>query len=129
MSQKIDLTYEAKYNLLRDISNKIRNTFDLDIILNQLLDTLKTIMNYDAGGIFVLNEDIEHYGYNFPGQKIAGIAKRGYVRTDASDEMLFKGRGIIGYVIKSGKGIVIPDVRKKDVKPFRRLPFRFAEMA
>lgn len=111
MRQRIRLTDEAKYNLLRDISYKIRDTLDLDIILNHLLDALKTVMNYDAAGIFVLSEDIERSNYHFSGQKIAGIAKRGYKRTDKSDEMLFKGKGIIGCVIKTGESMVIPDVR------------------
>jgi len=111
MLQRIELTDEAKYNLLRDISYKIRDTLDLDIILNHLLDALKTVMNYDAAGIFVLSEDIKQSDYHLPGQKIAGIAKRGYKRTDKSDEMLFKGKGIIGYVIKTGESMVLPDVR------------------
>jgi sigma-B regulation protein RsbU (phosphoserine phosphatase) len=111
MRQKIELTDQAKYNLLRDISYKIRNTLDLDIILNHLLDALKTAMNYDAAGIFILSGDLENSNYHFPGQKIAGIAKRGYKRIEETDEMLVNAKGIIGYVIKTGKSLIVPDVR------------------
>ena len=89
MRQKIELTDQAKYNLLRDISYKIRNTLDLDIILNHLLDALKTAMNYDAAGIFILSGDLENSNYHFPGQKIAGIAKRGYKRIEETTSRFF----------------------------------------
>ena len=34
-----------------------------------------------------------------------------YKRTEETDEMLFEGRGIIGYAIRTGECLVIPDVR------------------
>ncbi|MCW8802777.1 MAG: SpoIIE family protein phosphatase, partial [Ignavibacteriaceae bacterium] len=108
-SQK--LTAQEKYQLLREISFKIKDTFDLDIILNLLLDTLKTVMNYDAAGIFILSESILDLHYKFPGQKISGIARRGYKRVDETDEMLIQGKGIIGHVIKTGESLIIDDVR------------------
>jgi len=75
----LELSAENKYQLLRDISFKIKDTLDLNVILNQLLDSLKTVIDYDAAGIFVLSEDIEHPDFYFPDQKIGGIAKRGYI--------------------------------------------------
>lgn len=111
MEKNSELSSEEKYQLLRDISFKIKDTFDLDIILNRLLDTLKNVMNYDAAGIFILSENISDLQYKFPGQKISGIARRGYKRTDLTDEMLMHGKGIIGYVIKTGKSYIVDDVR------------------
>ena len=108
-----ELSAEDKYQLLRDISFKIKDTLDLNVILNLLLDSLKTVIDYDAAGIFVLNEAIEHPDYHFPGQKIGAIAKRGYESTPLeSDSMLREGKGIIGYVINSKESINIDDVRK-----------------
>ena len=69
MKNKIELTAEIKYKLLRDISHKIRGTLDLDKILNLLLDLLANVIDYDAAGIFVLSEVIDHPGYHFPQQK------------------------------------------------------------
>ena len=113
MQKGTELSAEEKYQLLRDISFKIKDTLDLNVILNHLLDSLKTVINYDAAGIFVLNEDIEHPDYHFPGQKIGGIAKRGYEEHPVeSDEMLSEGKGIIGYVINSKESLIIDDVRK-----------------
>ncbi len=78
-----------------------------------MLDSLKSVIDYDAAGIFVLSEAIEHPDYHFPGQKIGGIAKRGYEEHPVeSDEMLSEGKGIIGYVINSKESLIIDDVRK-----------------
>lgn len=113
MKEKIELTAEIKYQLLRDISHKIRDTLDLDRILNLLLDLLSQVIDYDAAGIFILSEDLEHPDYHFPNQKIAGIATRGYAGHPVeSDEMLSQGKGIIGYVISSMGSIILEDVRK-----------------
>ena len=113
MQKGTELSAEEKYQLLRDISFKIKDTLDLNVILNHLLDSLKSVINYDAAGIFVLNEDIEHPDYHFPGQKIGGIAKRGYEEHPVeSDKMLSEGKGIIGYVINSKESLIIDDVRK-----------------
>ncbi|MCW9066476.1 MAG: SpoIIE family protein phosphatase [Ignavibacteriaceae bacterium] len=113
MQKGTELSSEEKYQLLRDISFKIKDTLDLNVILNHLLDSLKTVIHYDAAGIFVLNEAIEHPDYHFPGQKIGGIAKRGYEEHPIeSDKMLSEGKGIIGYVINSKESLIIDDVRK-----------------
>ena len=115
MQQGNELSAEDKYQLLRDISFKIKDTLDLNVILNLLLDSLKTVIDYDAAGIFVLSEAIDHPDYHFPGQKIGGIAKRGYESTPLeSDKMLSEGKGIIGYVINSKESLIIDDVRKDD---------------
>jgi len=111
MQKGAELSAEEKYQLLRDISFKIKDTFDLDIILNLLLDTLYTVIKYDAAGIFILSESITDLHYKFPGQKISGIARRGYKRVGETDEMLVEGKGIIGHVIKTGESLIIDDVR------------------
>ena len=112
MNKKSRLTAETKYELLKEISNKMRDTLELDDILNNLLDTLKNIVKHDASGIFILSQDIAaHPHYHFPKQHIAGIAKRGFDLPPEKDEMLSLGKGIIGHVIKSCESLVIPDVR------------------
>ena len=113
MQKGTELSSEEKYQLLRDLSFKIKDTLDLNVILNHLLDSLKSVIDYDAAGIFVLSEAVEHPDYHFPGQKIGGIAKRGYEEHPVeSDEMLSEGKGIIGYVINSRESLIIDDVRK-----------------
>ncbi|MBS4034199.1 MAG: SpoIIE family protein phosphatase [Ignavibacterium sp.] len=113
MRNKIILTSEIKYKLLRDISHKIRGTLDLDKILNLLLDLLANIIDYDAAGIFILSEDINHPGYHQTRQKIASMVQRGFGNLPLeSDAMLMEGKGIIGQTIKTGKSIILNDVTK-----------------
>ena len=113
MKNKIELTSEIKYQLLRDISHKIRGTLDLDKILNLLLDLLADVIHYDAAGIFILSEDINHPGYHFSKQKIASVVQRGFGNLPLeSDEMLMEGKGIIGHTIKAGKSIILNNVSK-----------------
>ena len=112
MGTRIQLTPDAKYSLLRDISYKIRDTLDLKMILNHLLDTVHQIFPYDAAGIFVLNRDIFRTPYHREGTLIAGIAQRGFdKRPEDLDPMLMSGKGIIGAVIQTGESVVVPDVR------------------
>ena len=94
MSLKVALTNQTKYELLLQISQKVRNTLDLDEILNLLLDTLQTTIEYDAAGIFVLNTE-EYIPHELPAQVlIAGIARRGFdPHPDEADRMLMLGEG------------------------------------
>ena len=61
----MQLTTEQKYQLLLDIAHKIRDTLDLEDILNHLLDSVKTVLDYDAAGIFVLNQALVHSRQEF----------------------------------------------------------------
>jgi len=125
MRKRIDLTAEAKYELLRNISYQIRDTLDLDKILNHLLDAVRTLIDYDAGGIFVLNQDIASTPYYRDEGMIAGIARRGYdERPAANDPMLSLGKGIVGYVTRTGESVVVPDVRLNEHYVEGRKPTR-----
>ena len=108
-----ELTPETKYQLLQQISHEIRDTLDLDEILNQLLDMLQAIVNYDAAGVFVLNQDLVHPRRERPRELIASVVWRGFdeQRPPAKDPMLSLGKGIIGHVIHTAECVVVPDVR------------------
>jgi sigma-B regulation protein RsbU (phosphoserine phosphatase) len=106
----MNLTDKKKYQLLLEISHKVRDTLDLDETMYHLLDTVKTVVDYDAAGIFVLNQDLVHRRHELPKEKIAGIARRGYdpIQTD-QDAMLRFGKGIIGHVISTCASLIVPD--------------------
>jgi sigma-B regulation protein RsbU (phosphoserine phosphatase) len=106
------LTPEQKYQLILDISHKVRDTLDLDEIMDHLLDTVKVVLEYDAAGIFVLNQDLVHGRDESPREMIAGIAKRGFnPGPPEEDAMLMHGQGITGHVIRHCQSVVVPDVR------------------
>ena len=105
MKNKIELTSEIKYQLLRDISHKIRETLDLDKILNLLLDLLANIIEYEAAGIFILSEDIQIIlAIIYPDKKLQVWCSAGLeILPLESDAMLMEGKGIIGQTIKTGQ--------------------------
>jgi sigma-B regulation protein RsbU (phosphoserine phosphatase) len=108
----MNFTSDQKYKLLLEIAQKTRDTLDLDEIMVHLLDTIQTIVHYDAGGIFVLNQDIIEDTQIPPANVIAGVHWRGYAPPDGyKDDMFRQGKGLIGTVIHSGKSLVVPDVR------------------
>src|SRR5574340_194961 len=105
------LTGDKKYQLLVEISQKIRDTLDLDEINTHILNTIKTVLDYDAGGIFVLNQDLVHHRHEQPKEVIAGMTQRGFdPQPVENDEMLTKGKGIVGHVITTGVSLIAPDV-------------------
>jgi hypothetical protein len=77
MADRFPLSTEAKYTLLLEIAQKLRDTLDLDEILNHLLDTIQVFVDYDAAGVFVLNQVLVHDLTSSRGV-IAGIVRRFY---------------------------------------------------
>ncbi|MCU0486609.1 MAG: SpoIIE family protein phosphatase, partial [Anaerolineales bacterium] len=76
------------------------------------LDEVKNVLDYDAAGIFVLNQDLVHARHEAPREMIAGVSRRGFDPGPVEqDEMLMHGRGITGYVILNSQSVIIPDVR------------------
>lgn len=108
-----ELTAETKYEILLEISQKVRGTLDLDVTLNNLLDAVRTVLDYDAAGIFVLNREDLPTPEQSTGGMIASMATRGFdPQLPEGDPMLHFGKGICGYVIKTGDNLIVPDVRK-----------------
>jgi len=103
---------ETKYRLLLEISRKISRTLELQDLLDQILDSVRLAIPYDAGGIFVLHESVPLA----PGpvvNLIGGMAQVGYdERPRMVNAMLRSGGGIVGHVIRTGESVVAQDVRR-----------------
>jgi sigma-B regulation protein RsbU (phosphoserine phosphatase) len=103
---------ETKYRLLLEISRKISRTLELQDLLDQILDSVRLAIPYDAGGIFVLHESVPLA----PGpvvNLIGGMAQVGYDEPSRmANQMLRSGGGIVGHVIRTGETVVAPDVRR-----------------
>ncbi len=106
------LTPETKVELLMQMSLCVQNSFDLDDVLESLLDSIRRILAYDAAGIFVLDNDEIAFPTRSQSQVIASVAMRGFEKRPVElDPMLTEGKGIIGMVIATGESVVLPDVR------------------
>lgn len=112
MASRKKLTAQRKYQLLLQISQQTRGTFDLDQILNILLDEVKLLVDYDAAGIFVLNRDIIPPRLQQPRQIVAAIVLRNYFLEEQRNRMIRYGEGLVGHAIRTGECVVVPDVRK-----------------
>ncbi len=113
MAQRTRLTAEQKYHLLLEISQKIRGTLDLSEVLQNLIDAVRTMIPYDAAGIFVLNEGSFPLKGTIGSHLIAGMALRGFPeRPTEEDPMLRSGKGIVGHVIRTGEPVIVADVRQ-----------------
>jgi phosphoserine phosphatase RsbU/P len=106
------LSVTDKLRLLLDITKKISRSLDLQEVLNLVMDTLDSLIHYDAAGIYILRcktsspNTTPNQGCVFHTETV-----RGYDIDDLVDLRLKMGEGIIGHVAVSGEPIISPDVR------------------
>jgi phosphoserine phosphatase RsbU/P len=114
MLERTPLPIDQKYQLLLEISRRVRETLDLDEILEHLLDVVKSVVDYDAAGIFVLNRDLLPARQQPAKDVVASVAERGFdgPPEERRDAVLVRGVGIIGHVIQTGASVIAPDVSR-----------------
>src|ERR1044072_8989853 len=110
------LTTIDKLRMLLDITKKISRSLDLQEVLNLVMDTLDSLIPYDAAGIFVLQcKDPESVPKGEEPCEFKSEAVRGYDIDELSDLHLKLGEGFIGSVALSTQPIISPDVRKDPI--------------
>ncbi len=110
------LTTIDKLRMLLDITKKISRSLDLQEVLNQVMDTLDSLIPYDAAGIFVLEcVDKESVPEGEEPCTFKSEAVRGYDIDELFDLHLKLGEGFIGHVAVSGEPIISPDVRNDPI--------------
>lgn len=93
-----------KLRMLLEITRKISRSLDLDEVLNLVMDTLGSVIPYDAAGIYLVDEDGGDRSI------FKSKALRGYELGRLRNPALKFGEGFIGRVAESGKAIISPDV-------------------
>jgi len=110
------LTTIDKLRMLHDITKKISRSLDLQEVLNLVMDTLDSLIPYDAAGIFVLQcRDKDAVPEGEEPCVFKSEAVRGYDIDELSDLHLKLGEGFIGSVALSATPIISADVRKDPV--------------
>lgn len=98
-----------KLRLLLDITKKISRSLDLEEVLNLVMDTLSSLIPYDAAGIYLIDRDPENKNpYIFKSRVIRGY----HISFDLIEPRLKMGEGFIGSVAQTGRAIISPDVSK-----------------
>lgn len=104
-----DLTVVDKLRMLLDITKTISRSLDLEEVLTLVMDTLGTLLKYDAAGIYLLEKNTQTENeYIFKSKAIRGYE----ISFDLVEPRLKLGEGFIGYVAQTGNPIICPDVSK-----------------
>jgi phosphoserine phosphatase RsbU/P len=110
------LTTLDKLRMLLDITKKISRSLDLQEVLNLVMDTLDSVIPYDAAGIFLIEcGDKESAPEGEEPCTFKAEAVRGYDIDELYDLHLKLGEGFLGSVALSGKPIISNDVRNDPV--------------
>jgi sigma-B regulation protein RsbU (phosphoserine phosphatase) len=124
-AQRVGLTTTDKLRLLLDITKKISRSLDLEEVLRLVMDTLDSLIPYDAAGIYIIKpakDDSETEASEFRTEIV-----RGYDVEDLLDLHLKMGEGIIGFVAQSAEPVISPDV-KRDPRYVNARPETQSEM-
>src|SRR5437879_2750886 len=98
-----------KLRMLLDITKTISRSLDLEEVLNLVMDTLGSLIPYDAAGIYLIEFSSEDKSpYVFKSKAIRGYQ----ISFELIEPRLKMGEGFLGTVAQSGKAIISHDVSK-----------------
>lgn len=89
--------------LITEVTTKLTKSLDLQDVLKTIIDGLKQIIDYDAIGIF-LNED----------DRLRQLISKGYDKEIISKMDSEKKEGIINWSFQNEEPVVVPDVSKNE---------------
>ena len=106
-----NLSTVDKLRMLLDITKTISRSLDLEEVLNLVMDTLGSLIRYDAAGIYL----IEFSSDNKDPYVFKSKAIRGYqISFELIEPRLKMGEGFLGTVAQTGKSIISHDVGKDE---------------
>src|SRR5712664_819435 len=108
------LTTTDKLRMLLDITKKISRSLDLQEVLNLVMDTLDSLIPYDAAGIFVVKcMDESAVAEGEEPCVFQAEAVRGYDIDELTNLHLKVGVGLLGQVARTAQPVNSPDVRSE----------------
>ncbi|HZI48151.1 MAG TPA: GAF domain-containing SpoIIE family protein phosphatase [Pyrinomonadaceae bacterium] len=113
--ERIGLSVVDKLRMLLDITKTISRSLDLQEVLNLVMDTLDSLIPYDAAGIYLVKH-LRPTGWQAGDEETTVFhteAVRGYDIADMQELHLKMGEGLIGHVAVSARPFISPDVRKE----------------
>ncbi|MCA1635495.1 MAG: SpoIIE family protein phosphatase [Acidobacteria bacterium] len=110
------LTVTDKLRLLLDITKKISRSLNLEEVLAQVMDTLDSLLPYDAAGIYIIKRKVQGTEPRAAAEFVTAAtfhaeAVRGYDIEEMMELNLKLGEGLIGTVAETGEALIVPDVR------------------
>src|SRR6059058_5774840 len=116
LAPTVELTVTDKLRLLLDITKTISRSLDLQEVLNLVMDTLDSLIPYDAAGIYLVKCSQPLAEWDGSPDETCVFhteAVRGYDIADLQELRLKMGEGLIGHVAIRGKPFIAPDVSKE----------------
>src|SRR5947207_14733812 len=107
------LSVVDKLRMLLDITKKISRSLDLTEVLNLVMETLDSLIPYDAAGIYLVkcSSPLAEWDGAVDGPCVFHTqAVRGYEIDDLQELHLKMGEGLIGHVAVTGKPYMSHDV-------------------
>ncbi|MGI8640972.1 MAG: PP2C family protein-serine/threonine phosphatase [Pyrinomonadaceae bacterium] len=105
------LSVVDKLRLLLDITKTISRSLDSDEVLTLVMDTLGSLIPYDAAGIYLIEKDGKGESpYIFKSKVVRGYR----ISFELVEPRLKLGEGFIGYVAQTGKPLISPDVSRDE---------------
>ena len=90
-----------KKDLLYELGKKLSGSLSLDEVLNEIVQSLKPVVDFDAGSVFVIDSEKG---------EIDSLYVDGYGPNPEADLHLKMGQGLIGFVADSGEPMIVADV-------------------
>src|SRR5713226_9373735 len=112
MQKAVGLSVVDKLRMLLDITKKISRSLNLDEVLNLVMDTLDSLIPYDAAGIYLVKCSQpmpDWYGVLDDSCVFHTQAVRGYDIDDWQVLGLKMGEALLGHLAVSGKPFISPD--------------------
>ena len=106
------LSLADKLRLLLEITKKISRSLDLEEVLAQVMNTLDSLLPYDAAGIYIIRRDPHVSEGGTSSLVFHAEAVRGYDIEELMELRLKLGEGLIGWVAQTGEAVVVRDVRE-----------------
>ena len=98
-----------KLRLLLEITKEISRSLDVEEVLNLVMDTLGSLLPYDAAGIYLIEQSSDDGSpYVFKSKVIRGYE----ISFELIEPRLKMGEGFLGKVAQSGRSIISADVSK-----------------
>jgi sigma-B regulation protein RsbU (phosphoserine phosphatase) len=104
------LSVPDKLRMLLEITRTISVSMDVDEVLKLVMDTLSSLVPFDAAGIYLLEKVVkdDHAEYVFKSKRIRGYR----ISFELVEPKLKLGEGFIGYVAETGESLISSDVSK-----------------
>jgi sigma-B regulation protein RsbU (phosphoserine phosphatase) len=101
-----DVKREAlEKDLLYEIGKKLSSSLTLDELLNEIMATLKKVVEYNVGAIFLVEPEAG---------ELKSIYTVGYDPQFSEKIQLKIGQGLVGHVANTNQPVIVPDVTKNE---------------